>query len=174
MRGLAKIIVALAISGVCSAGHAGTHGELSLGSVLTHELNKVLDAGDSLRAAMVMRDEEQVEIGLRDLLLQLDRTRSFASLAKPHVRSHLVRILDAARDQFEQTHSAMGEQRRSRFISGFNQLANLVRIYRLDRAYSIFFCPVDKTNWVQKGSKALNPFRSPASAKEPCGIKIPR
>jgi hypothetical protein len=84
-----------------------------------------------------------------------------------------VRILDGAREQFELTHSAVGEERRARFINGYNQLANIVRIYKVDRAFAIFFCPKDRTNWVQKGSKALNPFRGPAS-REVCGMKIPR
>jgi hypothetical protein len=174
MRVLSIAISFLITTGSCYTASAGSKGgELMLGSVLMTELNKVLQASDSLHAALVAHDEEQTELTLRDLLLQLDRTRSFTSLAKPHERSHLTRILDAAKTQFEQTLGSVGEDRRARFENGYNQLANIVRIYKVDRAYAIFFCPKDRTNWVQRGNRPENPFRGPAN-KEACGMKIPR
>lgn len=146
-------------------------GELALSSQLRRELDLVLKAGDSLHKALVQQNEEQVELSLRDVLYQLDRSKTASYLAKPHERRHLMRILEAAREQFELTQTTFGEDRRMRFESGFNQIVNLLRIYRLDRAFTIFFCPKDKTTWIQRGSKPQNPFHPESGS---CGMKVPR
>lgn len=146
---------------------------LALSPTLTNELNQVLRAGDLLHQALVGRSDEQIEMSVRDILWHLDRARNALRTAKPHERAHLSRILSAARQHFEVTQTAYGEERRSRLEDGFNQLVNLVRIYRLDKSYSIFFCPKDRTTWVQKGSRGRNPFQSEWS-RESCGIRVPR
>ena len=65
-----------------------------------------------------------------------------------------MRILDAAKEQFELSQVAYGQERRERLTEGFNQLVNLVRIYKVDKVYGIYFCPVDRSTWVQTGNKA--------------------
>ena len=146
---------------------------LVLNSPLTRELNAILKAGDSVHHSLVSQNEELTDIGLRDLLKQISHARARLHLAKDYERSHLVRILDAAKEQFELSQVAYGQERRARLTEGFNQLVNLVRIYKLDRTYGIYFCPLDKSTWVQTGNKAQYPF--PASGnREPCGIKVER
>jgi hypothetical protein len=151
----------------------GGSGELVLAPALTRELNAVLQSGDDLRVSLIQQNEEQADIGVRDLLKQIERARALSHLAKPHERSHLVRILDAARDNFEIVQTTYGNDRKAQLEEGYNQLVNLVRIYRLDRTYAIFFCPKDKTSWVQKTGKAQSPFTpAPAGGREPCGMRI--
>lgn len=161
--------------GLClgsSGARAVTH-ELPLAPALTNELNLVLKAGDVLHKSLVSHDEEQIEMGLRDMLWQLEKAKAALIHAKMHERGHLIRILEAASDQFEVTQRAFGEERRLRLASAYNQLANLVRIYKLDRTYSIFFCPKDRTTWIQKGSTGLNPFRG-EGVRDHCGIRVPK
>ena len=168
---LSVLLVVLATGLACSEA-ANAKGELILNSQLTRELNQVLKMGDAVHHSLVKNDEEQTDLGLRDLLKQIDRARAVSHLAKPHERSHLLIILDAAKDQFEQTQSAFGNERRHRLEEGFNQLVNLVRIYRLDKTYGIYFCPKDKATWVQTGMKGQNPFQTSAGNREPCGIRV--
>lgn len=150
-------------------------GELVLAPQLTRELNAVLQAGDDLRLTLIQQNEEQADIGIRDLLQQIDRARALSHLAKPHERQHLLRILEAAKESFQVVQTTYGSERRGHLEDGYNQLVNLVRIYRLDRVYSIFFCPKDKTSWVQKVGRAQSPFaRGPASARDSCGMRIPK
>ncbi|MES2965483.1 MAG: hypothetical protein V4760_16495 [Bdellovibrionota bacterium] len=153
----------------------GASGELVLAPTLARELNAVLQAGDALRVSLNHQSEEQTDIGIRDLLQQIERARALSHLAKPHERNHLIRILDAARENFEVVQTTYGADRRSQLEEGYNQLVNLVRIYKLDRTYAIFFCPKDKTSWVQKVGKPQSPF-TPAStgSREPCGMRIPK
>ncbi len=155
----------------CVAG--GPKGTLVLNAPLTKELNAVLRVGDSVHHSLVAQNEEQADIALRDLLKQISHARSHLYFAKDYERPHLVRILDAAKEQFEMSQTAYGQERRTRLTEGFNQLVNLVRIYKLDKSYGIYFCPLDRSTWVQTGMKAQYPF--PASgSREPCGIRVER
>lgn len=166
----ASVAAVIFITGAPTTVRAG---ELTLASEVMHELNSVLRAGDGLHKSLVAQDDEQIDIGLRDVLHQLIRAKGALLFAKPHERRHLVRILEAAQENFELTRSSYGDERRARLEDGYNQLVNLVRIYRLDRAYGIFFCPKDKTTWVQRGNKPQNPFH-PDDRRESCGMRVTR
>jgi hypothetical protein len=129
--------------------------------------------GDAVHHSLVEQNEEQADIGLRDLLKQIAHARSHLNVVKDYERPHLVRILDAAKEQFEMSQAAYGQERRVRLEDGFNQLVNLVRIYKVDKAYGIYFCPSDRSTWVQTGNKAQYPFPA-AGSREPCGLKVDR
>jgi hypothetical protein len=148
-------------------------GELALPKDLTTELNEVLHASEGLHKALVLQDEEKTEIAVREMIQRLEIARKYSHLVKPYERGHIVRILDAAKDNFELTQSLYGDERRTQMEEGFNQLVNLVRIYRLQPSFGIFFCPKDRTSWVQRWpAQAQNPFR-PDSLKD-CGIRASR
>ena len=161
----------LLVSSAAFAG--GPKGTLNLTPVLTRELNLVLKAGDSVHHSLVEQNEELADIGLRDLLKQIARARSHLNSAKDYERPHLVRILDAAKEQFELSQVAYGQERRARLSEGFNQLVNLVRIYKVDKQYGIYFCPTDKATWVQTGTKGQYPFPQ-TGTREPCSLKVDR
>ncbi len=170
---ISRFIVLVACSVVVGSQAFAKSRELPLAAPLTKELNLVLRAGDSLHKSLLSHDEEQIEMGLRDILWQLERAKSALGFAKMHERGHLVRILEAAQEQFEATQRVYGDERRLRLAAGYNQLVNLVRIYQLDKAYSIFFCPKDRTTWVQRGITGANPFRAEGH-RDNCGIRVPR
>lgn len=147
-------------------------GELVLHAELTKALNEVLHVSESLHRALVVQDEEKTEIAVRDILQQLEVARRYSVLAKYHERGHLLRIIESAKEHFELTQSMYGEDRKSRMEDGFNQLVNLIRIYRLKSDFGIFFCAKDRSSWVQKGFRPQNPFR-PETLRD-CGIRAPR
>lgn len=146
--------------------------ELPLNPLLATELNRVLQAGDALHKSLVAQNEEQIEIDIHQLLWQIGSARDASATVKPHERGHIVLILDSAQREFEQTRTLYGEERRTRLEKGYDQIVNLLRIYRLDRAYSIFYCRDDNTSWIQKGQRGQNPFR-PKTLKN-CGIRVER
>jgi hypothetical protein len=170
---LLVIVMCYVVLGLVALPQHAFAGRLVLAPSLATELNLILRASDVLHQSLVNQNEEQIEMGLRDVIWQIDRTKSSLHMAKPHERGHLVRILDAARDHFEVTQTAFGDDRRASLAEGYNQLVNLIRIYRLDRSYDIYFCPKDRTTWVQKGSRVQNPFRTD-SQRQPCGIRVPK
>jgi hypothetical protein len=163
---LSLIALAVLPPQVASAAVAG----LDLASPLMTAVNRVLSAGDKLHKSLIVQNEDEIEIGIRDMIWHIDQARQASAYAKPHERGHLLLILDAAREQFELTQSAYGEERRVSMEAGYNQLANLVRIYQVDRSYGIFFCPDDKSSWVQKGLKGQNPFHPKGLLN--CGMRV--
>ncbi len=169
-----RFISFLIVLGLAAQSFAGApKSTLILNSPLTKELNAILKAGDSVHHSLVLQNEELTDIGIRDLLKQIGHARSRLYLAKTYERPHLVRILDAAKEQFELSQVAYGKERRVRLTEGFNQLVNLVRIYKLDKTYGIYFCPLDRSTWVQTGNRAQYPFPA-TGTREPCGIKVER
>lgn len=145
-------------------------GELSLQPHLRTEINALLATYDGLHAALVSRQDEQIEIRIRDVIRQIERARSFLSFAKPHERSHLRLLLESAHGRLELAQTAFGDQRRAYLEEAINAFVNLVRIYRVDRSYGIFFCAKDRKSWVQKGASARNPFLAPAARE--CGFRV--
>ena len=81
-------------------------------------------------------DEEQIEMGLRDMLWQLEKAKAALVHAKMHERGHLIRILEAASDQFEVTQRAFGEERRLRLASANISACNLSAIALLSSSSS--------------------------------------
>lgn len=172
--GLKGLFLILCLLGISGAAVAGPKALITLNSTLTKELNSVLKAGDSVHKSLVEQDEELTDIGLRDLLKQIAHARTHLQSAKDYEKPHIVRILDAAREQFEQAQTAYGKERGTRLEDGYNQLVNLARIYKLDKQYGIFFCPKDRSTWVQTGSKPQYPFTPVGGSREPCGMKVDR
>ena len=162
-------LIGLAISVMLAAVPARGSGLILQAQEMT-ALNRILNAGDSLHRSLVAQNEDQIEIGIRELINQIDQARQASANLKAHERGHLLLVLDAAREQFDQTQTAYGDERISKLIDGFNQLANLVRVYQAERSYGIFFCPEDKTSWVQKGYHGQNPFHPKAMLN--CGIRV--
>ena len=139
-----------------------------LRAIVMRELNQVSEAADGLHKAMVAGDERQVELAIRDVIRQIDRVRTVAIYAKQHERPHLLKIMEAGRNELEIAELSFDNERQSRLRQAFQQLVNIVRIYKVGRSYGIYFCDKDKTSWVQKGTKALNPF---SRAFRSCGVR---
>ncbi len=144
-------------------------GDMSLHPTVMRELNFTIRSADFLHQALIKQDEEQLEIGIRDVIHQIDRVRTVAILAKQHERHHLLRILEAGREYLESAQTAFGEERRTTLQKAYNQMVNLVRIYKTDKLYGIFFCDKDKGSWVQRGYKAQNPF---TATQRHCGVRV--
>lgn len=171
LRNLAAGVSGALLLTLCS--YSAGAGELSLAPELMVELNQVLKVSDSLHKSLMSQDEDQVELNLRDMVQELERAKRASRVVKEHDRGHLLRVLAAASEQFELTQSTYGDERLLRLEEGYNQIVNLIRVYRVDRAYGIFFCPKDRTTWVQRGGKPQNPFRADTH-REPCGLRVPR
>ena len=134
------------------------------------ELSKTLRAYEGLHEAMYQQQEEQVEIRIRDVIREIERTRTFLTFARPYERGHLRLILDAAHGRLERAQSAFGDERRQKLEQALNDIVNVVRIYRVDRGYGIYFCARDKKSWVQRGAHVRNPFES--GSLRDCGFRV--
>ncbi len=165
------IPVIVAFSQHVQAGRIGP--AIALKSTVTLEINKLLFASDNLRLAILGQDEDQIEICLRELMWEVDQARLTSLHVRDFDRRHLLKILDNIKGNLEMSFSSYGEFRKDFFLKVFNQFANIVRIYQVDQRFSIFYCPKDRSTWIQASNKPENPFRSSTVPKD-CGLKVNR
>ncbi len=137
---------------------AGASGRsIPLNGAVTVELNELLELTTELHDSLVEKDEDLIEVSLDRIMSQLARTKKLSFAVADHTRSHLERILEAIRIQFEMFQATDGETKRGHLKEAFYQLAHLRRIYDLDSKFRIVFCEKDRASWVQVGWKAKNP-----------------
>ncbi len=146
-----------------AAGKMNPASRILLPQKLMAELNQILNTSEGLHQSFVNRDEDQIEINIREVINQIKHTERLSVLAKEHERGHLLRILNSACGSLELVQGSYGDERMERLQDVFDQLANIVRIYRVDSLYNIFFCGRDRSTWVQKGRKPASPFKPEAS-----------
>jgi len=140
--------VCLAVAAIGLTGQSAHGGTIVLDRAVMQELNSTLEKYLGLHASMARRlSDEQIEIRIRDVILELELTRGLLGRIPPHERSHVGRLIDAAHQHFEQAVSAFGPERQ----------------------FLIYFCARDKKSWVQLSGRAQDPFGS--DEMRTCGIR---
>lgn len=119
------------------------------------ELNAVLKAAVDLQESSFKRSDQQTQQNIKKLLQKIGTAEKKASLAKTQ-RIHLFKMLDAARGALEKSRRTAGADRHTFMQAAFRQIVGLAQSFQLD-TYKIFFCPKDKSTWLQRGAKPQNP-----------------
>ncbi|MBX7232675.1 MAG: hypothetical protein K1X29_11375 [Bdellovibrionales bacterium] len=132
------------------------YGKISVHGSLQMELNKVLKATDGLQKACITRNEKQIDRAIKILILNLNQANQKSNLAKDQ-KPHLSRMINAAINHLEVTLNRSGESRKDSLKEAFNHLVQIAKVYKLDE-YQVFFCPLDKSVWLQKNNKPNNPI----------------
>lgn len=122
---------------------------------LRAELNSVLRATADLQEASFKRNETLTSTAVKTLVKRLNQAEAKSGLAKEQ-RTHLAKILVAARTSLEKSRRSQGADRHTFFQHAFGQLVLLAQVYQLE-PYKMFFCPKDKSVWLQRKSKPQNP-----------------
>lgn len=149
-------LIIIGLFGLTLESEARRNRKIEVQGALKIELNAVLKATDQLHGSIVKQDEQGVEASLKALVKHIDRAHKRSALAKSE-RPHLLKILNAARTQLEITQNSRGRTRQGSLKSAFEQLVQLAKVFKLD-TYRIFFCPTDRSVWLQKGWKPFNPI----------------
>lgn len=148
--------------------------KIKLAKPLTSELNSVLLAANNMHKAFYKQDEWEAEKELIQTLKAIKKAKGTVStsvkraIAKEHEGNHIVRYLEAARGHLEMVLQTDGEKKQVELKNAFNQLAGIVRSFKVSKDYHIFFCSKDRSTWIQKGWSAKNPF----SPKSKCGRAV--
>lgn len=143
--------------------------KIELHHILTQHLNGVLKATNDLHAACIRGDERAIEMGINAISRAIQDTRQVSVLAKDYNRQHLLKILSTANSGLEGAKLRLGDARKEHLVAVFAQMVNLAKIYQTD-PYQIFFCPRDKTLWLQKEAKPQNPFAGDKNLN--CGVAV--
>ncbi|MGE0764579.1 MAG: hypothetical protein AB7N80_14990 [Bdellovibrionales bacterium] len=123
---------------------------------LRAELNAILKAAVSLQEASFKRNDRATSLAAKNLVKRLVSAEKKSGLAKEQ-KTHLVKILSAAKSHLERSRRSAGSDRQTYYQKTFHQLVLIAQVYQLE-PYKIFFCPKDKSVWLQKGSKPQNPI----------------
>lgn len=129
---------------------------IDLQPALREELNSLLGATADLHEASFSQDDSRWESSLKNVLNHIDSAQKKSALAKAE-RPHLLKILRAARSELEISQMQTGEDRRASLQNGFRQLVQVAQVFKLNK-YRIFFCPKDKSVWLQRAAVAKNPI----------------
>lgn len=130
--------------------------KIKLNSVLKKELNQVLKATDELHEACYDQDEPLISAKLRQVIKAIDGANKKIVYADTQ-KIHLDKLLKSAKSDLEKSQMSSGKERKDSLKSAFHQIVTIVKTYKLE-SYKIFFCPKDRSVWIQKSWKAKNPI----------------
>lgn len=130
--------------------------KIDVSEPLKQELNHVLKATNELHSAFFAQDEAMIATKIQSTIQSIGRANERSYLA-PTQKMHLTKMLNSAKSHLEMTQMQSGSKRQKSLKKAFAQLVNLAKVYRLDN-YRIFFCPKDKSVWIQKSWKPKNPI----------------
>lgn len=150
------LILVILVGSQSSSAAKGKYGKIDVKGSLERELNGVLKATDNLHKSCLSKNSKQVDRSIRALLENLKKAGQKSKLARDQ-KPHLDRMLDAASSHLMMTLNRSGEKRRDSLKEAFNHLVQIAKVYKLEE-YRIFFCPSDKSVWMQKSYKPGNPI----------------
>ncbi len=134
------------------------------------ELNNLLRSSSELHTGLYKQDEPLIATQLQKVLSNLKKTSLRTFMAEGQ-RPHIDKMLEASQINIETAQMQSGDKRRESLKQAFRQLVQIAKIYKLDR-YRVFFCPKDKSVWIQKSRKPQNPIHPVKYGK--CGRLVER
>ncbi len=136
---------------------------------LRSELNAVLRAAVELQESSYRRNERQTAAAIRALIQRLDGAAKKSGLAREQ-KLHLLKIVNSARAFLDKSRRTAGANRHTFFQGAFKQLVQIAQVFQLD-PYKIYFCPKDKSVWLQRAARPQNPV-NPETYGD-CGKLVP-
>ena len=148
--------------------------KLSLDEATIKKLNQLLNETTDFQAALY----EQNDAKIKQEIIELNRVIDgfLVGLGDFQVQNqgmHLKRILRSTKNYLESYQNLNSQDKKIQNLKkAFSQLVQLVRIYKVDKEYRIFYCKSDNSEWIQKGWKAKNPIHPTKYGK--CGQRAYR
>ena len=144
------------------------YAKITLKSPLKQRLNAVLKTSNELHTACFKQDEEMIQARLKSLSFEIDKAKASTS-SDPKQKMHVLRILEVTKTEVEKSRNYVGKKRKQSLKSVFRQVVQIARMYKLE-PYRVFFCPKDKSTWLQKSWKPKHPLE-PKKFKN-CGKRV--
>jgi len=169
--GLAGVLSVVALGFLASdfAAARRTDKKIKIHSELKTELNAVLKSTADLQEASFKGKDQKALKEMRTLIKRMNSALKRSHLAKEQ-RLHVQKILERAKGLLEKARRTAGSDRQTHLQGALRQIVNLAQAYQLDK-YKVFFCPKDKSIWLQRSSKPQNPVNPGTYGK--CGKPVP-
>lgn len=123
-------------------------------------INQLLENTSELHKALFDQNDSAVKKELTEMNLGINSVlTSIGDFQVQNHGMHLKRILQSTKNYLESYQNLNSSDKRLKNLKkAFSQLIQLVRIYRVDKKYRIFYCKADNSEWIQEGWKAKNPI----------------
>jgi hypothetical protein len=159
-----QIVILVSFLGLSQVSAKG----IELAEPVARRLNALLESTVEFHKSIFDQNEVAIGDSLDELLARVNEARAAISHLPAHDRQHLEVILNAIKSQLEQSQFSSGPARKEHVREAFYQHAHMTRIYQLDPKFQVFFCPQDRSHWVQAGrGSARNPINP--ETLEQCG-----
>lgn len=129
---------------------------IDLQPTVRNELNLVMKNTNELHSACVEQNESSIESATEKVINSLDRAAKHSSMTQME-STHLVKMLSAAKEKLEFSQNFSNEKRKLNLQEAFKELVQISQVFKLEH-YNVFFCSKDKSLWLQKSLKPLNPI----------------
>lgn len=167
---LPLILVLLVSSPVLSARNT----KLTLDPSTLMKINGLLGDTAELHKALYEQNDAAVKKELMEMNIGI--TSVLSEIGDFQLRNngmHLKRILQSTKQYLESYENLNSSDKRKKNLKkAFSQLIQLVRIYKVDKKYRIFYCKSDNSEWIQEGWRARNPINPDKHGK--CGQRAHR
>lgn len=155
-------------------GLSARNTKLDLDKNTLKKVNQLLLETSEFQTALYEQNRDNVKKEILELNMSINMfLREIGDFQVQNQGMHLKRILQSVKNHLESYQNLNSEEKRlSNLKKAFSQLVQLVRIYKVDKSYRIFFCKNDNSEWIQKGWKAKNPIHPNKYGK--CGQRAYR
>ncbi len=160
---------------------ASINSRIKVDSLTAKSLLIILRGSESLHTNLVVeaakRDSKKIKTDASQLVQLVKVALKTAREKEPAENLiHLEKIListEARLQDYLNVSDAENERRLFYLREFFQQITQIARQYEVPHTYNIFFCPKDKQKgiWIQKSTKAQNPFDVDGSLKN-CGAMV--
>ena len=118
---------------------------------LKNPLISLLDEAVDLHHAIYSNQEDRIHLTLSKMINKIEEMQQFPQLLPYHQQSYTYNLLQSLTPQLEAIKESRGKRKDN--INVVNRtLTYMAHVYGL-RKYMVFFCPKDKSVWMQKGNK---------------------
>jgi hypothetical protein len=120
-------------------------------------LQQLLDETQELHSALFKQKDPKIATQLEAVQFAISQTLGKVHTAGPQA-PHLQRILMTAKKHFKAAEISEGEKRKLSLKDAFRQIVLIAQSYAVGDKYVIYFCPRDRSVWLQKKGRAQNPI----------------
>lgn len=149
--------------------------KMKLSQAVAKSLFVILQGSEALHSSLYSKDDKKVQETIMQLVKTLEITQALSVRSEnAETLVHLEKILTTTKNRLRdvQNVSLNEKERRLNYLREFfQQVIQITRLYEVSHNFNVFFCPKDKEKgvWIQKSSKAQNPFDPDGSLKS-CGV----
>lgn len=153
----AWILFTILLVGHAAQSSVWTSKRMKMDEKLTQEIETVLSLTADFHKERVEKEEDTAQKIATDLAVKLVEVKALSERLNDVQNVHITKILDSAYTSLKNYND---NPKSTDAVGGlkdfFKEIVQITQVFDVKK-YKIFFCPLDRSLWLQKDSKARNP-----------------